>query len=116
LRRVLLANAQPFERIEAMLIPKFSLRTLLIATAGVAVLSLVLAQAVRGEATAAIAFVIALASVVIAFSFYVWTFAAAWMYHALAKVVMPGSKAPVVTSPFADARLPKQIVAPVDPE
>jgi hypothetical protein len=113
---VLLANAPAFERIDTMLIPKFSLRTLLIATAGVAVLSLILAQAVRGEATAAIAFVIALASVVIAFLFYVWTFAAAWMCHTVARLVMPGSKTPVVSSPFADARLPKQIVAPVDPE
>ncbi len=105
-----------YETIEAMILPKFSLRTLLIATAVCGVLSLVLAQAVRGEAAIAIAFLVAAGSVVLAFGLYCWAFAAAWGVSWLSRSLGTRNKGQLVTSPFADAGPPKQIVTPVDPE
>jgi hypothetical protein len=99
-----------------MILPKFSIRAMLIATAVFAVLSLVLAQAVRGEATAAIAFLIGASSIVVAFALYAWAFAAAWACSALLRSIGLIGKPVEVRSPFADAGLPKQIIAPVDPE
>ena len=98
-----------------MLLPKFSIRAMLIATAAFAVLSLVLAQAVRGEAAAAVAFLIGVGSIVLAFGLYCWAFAAAWACGALLKSVSGGTQAKV-GSPFADAGPPKQIITPIDPD
>lgn len=98
-----------------MILPKFSLRTLLIGTAVCGVLSLVLAQAIRGEADAALAFLLAAGSVALAFALYAWAFAAAWGVAKLTRSLAQG-KQPVATSPFADAGPPKQIVTPVDPD
>jgi len=98
-----------------MILPKFSIRALLIATAVFAVLSLVLAQAVRGEAAAAIAFLMGAGSIAIAFGLYFWAFAAAWLCNATLRFLSGGTKT-VAGSPFADAGLPKQILPPVEPE
>lgn len=99
-----------------MILPKFSIRAMLVATAAFAVLSLVLAQAVRGEATAAIAFLVGAGSIVLAFGFYCWTFAAAWACAWLVRAILETGRPPPVGSPFADAGPPKQIITPVDPE
>jgi len=101
--------------IVAMILPKFSIRTMLFGTAIFAVLSLVLAQAVRGEATAAIAFLIGISTIAVAFVLYFWAFAAAWLFNAAIRL-LSGGKKPTAGSPFADAGLPQQIVPPVEPE
>lgn len=99
-----------------MILPKFSIRAMLLATAVFAVLSLVLAQAVRGEAMAAIAFLVGAGSIVLAFGLYCWAFAAAWACAWLVRSVAGFGKAPRVGSPFANAGPPKQIITPVDPD
>lgn len=99
-----------------MLIPKFSLRTMLIATAVCAVLSLVLAQAVRGETKTAAAFLFGLGSIGLAFVLYFWTFAMAFLVAWLVRSISEPWKAPVVSSPFSDAGPPKQIITPAEPE
>lgn len=99
-----------------MLVPKFTIRGMLIATAVFAVFSLVLAQAVRGNAASAVGFTVAAASVVLAFGLYCWAFAAAWACSSLLRLMTGSGKGPPVRSPFADAGPPKQIIAPVDPD
>ncbi len=99
-----------------MLVPKFTIRGMLLATAAFAVLSLVLAQAVRGEAAAAVAFLVAAGSVTLAFGFYAWAFAAAWACSTLLRAITGADRTPPVSSPFADAGPPKQIITPVDPD
>jgi hypothetical protein len=114
--RELLEKRCAYATIDAMILPKFSIRAMLIATAVFAVLSLVLAQAVRGEATTAIAFLLGIGSIAVAMGLYFWAFGVAWACAWLLRNVAGAGKAPVVGSPFADARPPKQIIAPVDPE
>jgi hypothetical protein len=98
-----------------MLIPRFSLRWMLLATAVVAGLSLVLSQAVRG-ADWATALLAALCAVLAVFALYGWTFGFAWVLAWVGRRLRAKYRPPVARSPFADAGPPRQIVAPVEPE
>lgn len=94
-----------------MLIPRFSLRALLIATAVCAVFSLVLAGAVRGQPWA-IGMTAGLGSLVVVFLLHPLAFAVASVLASLRGQVTPP---PVGTSPFASAGPPRQIIPPQPP-
>jgi hypothetical protein len=66
-----------------MLIPQFSLRSVLYVTAGCAVLSLVAAMAMRGTAWA-MALTVAVASLSITFAAYGTMFFAVWVFSLVA--------------------------------
>lgn len=94
-----------------MLIPRFSLRALLIAMAVCAVFSLVIAGAVRGQpwAIGMTAGVAGLASLLL---FHPLAFAVAAMLAAVRRQVTPP---PPGTSPFATAGPPRQVISPKAP-
>lgn len=95
-----------------MLIPRFSLRWLLAVTSASGVFFLVVAQAVRGSSWARGVCVAAL-YLVVCLLFYV----AAWgatIILARARGMRPVPQ--VVTTPFATAEPPAQIIPPEDPE
>lgn len=95
-----------------MLIPRFSLRWLLAVTSASGVFFLVVAQAARGSAWARGICVAAL-YLVVCLLFYV----AAWgVAMILAKTRGTQSEPLVVTTPFATAEPPAQIIPPEDPE
>jgi hypothetical protein len=98
-----------------MLIPRFSLRWMLLATAVVAGLSLVLAQAARGTEWAS-GFLVAIGSVLLVFGLYGWTFGFAWVIAWAMRQIGLKFRPPVARSPFADAGPPRQIVTPIEPE
>ncbi len=94
-----------------MLIPRFSLRALLIATAVCAMFSLVIAGAVRGQewAIGVTAGVIALAAIVL---FHPLAFALAAVMAGIRRQMTPP---PAGTSPFATAGPPRQVLPPAPP-
>lgn len=94
-----------------MLIPRFSLRALLIATAACAVFSLVIASAVRGQAWA-IGVTAGLAGLASMLFFHPLAFAVAAVLSAVRRQSTPP---PAGTSPFATAGPPRQIISPRPP-
>ena len=94
-----------------MLIPRFSLRALLIATAVCAVFSLVLAGAVRGQPWA-IGMTAALGAFLAVMLLHPLAFGLALVASSLRVKVTPP---PAGTSPFASSGPPRQIIAPSPP-
>ena len=94
-----------------MLIPRYSLRTLLIATAACALFSLVVADAVRGKPWA-IGMTAALSALGVVFLLHPLAFAMAALFASVRKQLTPP---PQGTSPFASAGPPRQIVRPSPP-
>jgi hypothetical protein len=93
-----------------MLIPKFTIRRLLILTAVCAVISLVGTFAFRGQPWA-IALIVALAAFVMGFGAYLFFFLVVRIMSAIADLfVTPGP-----TSPFAQHRPPPQVIPPDEP-
>ena len=94
-----------------MLLPRFSLRTLLGVMTASSFLFLVLAYAVRGE-TWAIAVFAAIGSLAVCGVIYIALFMAVWLYAQLRGAGRPQRP----HSPFAASRPPPQIVRPENPE
>lgn len=95
-----------------MILPRYSLRTLLIATVICALISLVVRQAILGRPWA-IGLGAAIAAAVLVVFSHMLLFAAANVLVAVRKAFR---KPEVGRSPFASAGLPRQVVAPIDPE
>jgi hypothetical protein len=95
-----------------MLIPKFSLRSLLLLMALVGAVSLVISMAVQGQAWA-IAVSAALAGLVATFALFVMFFLLA---APMALLVESLGGRPVPASPFATQQPPPQIIPPQEPE
>lgn len=96
-----------------MLIPRFSLRLLLLITTASAIFCYVLAMATRGQEWA-IVFSIAVSSVLLALIVHAVLFAIAWMLALMGSMF---TKPHVAASPFADAAPPPQLITPPeDPE
>lgn len=93
-----------------MLIPRFTLRTVLWAMTACAVLSFVLAQAWQG-AVWAIAWAAAIGSLLLAAALYAFVFLFAF---ALSSLVGLFSRRTPSSSPFATNQLPPQLVTPID--
>ena len=94
-----------------MLIPRFSLRTLLGAMTVFAVLALVVSMAVRGQSWA-IGVAAGAASLVLALVVNAALFVAAASATAIVDVFRPRDAG---QSPFADSRLPSRHATPEDP-
>jgi hypothetical protein len=94
-----------------MPIPRFSIRALLASMAVSALISLVLAEAVRGRPWG-VGFAVALASVAVLFVLHVVVFAVAWLLARLRGLMAPP---PQGTSPFATAGPPRQYIPPAPP-
>ena len=104
-----------------MLIPRFSIKILLIVTAIAAVIAIVMREAaVRGEPWA-IGLCAALAGVVVVFCIYILLWAAAWIWDQtlglLLRMVWQSIFPPPAAggNPFASAGPPRQIVPPTEP-
>lgn len=98
--------------INAMLLPKFSIRSLLLLMVVAGFVFLTIAQAVSGQAWA-IAICIALLSLTLSFLVYAAVFFLA-VPAALVSQAMETNTVP--TSPFATHQPPPQILPPQDPE
>jgi hypothetical protein len=94
-----------------MLIPRFSLRALLIATAVCAVFSLVIAGAVRGQSWA-IGVTAGFAALVAVMLLHPLAFGLALILSSLRVKVTPP---PAGASPFATSGPPRQIIPPAPP-
>jgi hypothetical protein len=95
-----------------MILPRYSLRTLLIAMVVCALISLVVRQASLGRAWA-IGLSVTIAAAFVVILSHMLMFALANLLVAIRK----GYRKPEVgRSPFASAGLPRQVVAPIDPE
>ena len=96
-----------------MLIPRFSMRLLLLAMTACAVYSYVLLLAIR-EHVWAIAMATGVASIAIVLAAHAFTFSLAWCLAIVFRVV---GRAPQPASPFAgDSPPPQQIIPPEDVE
>lgn len=96
-----------------MLIPRFSLRQLLVITTASAIFCYVIAMATRGHQWA-IVMSIAVSSVLLALIIHAVLFAIAWMLTLMGHLF---TKQQVAVSPFADAAPPPQLITPPeDPE
>jgi hypothetical protein len=96
-----------------MLIPRFTLRRLLLVMTGISVVCVIIAQASRGHAWA-IAISMAVAGLVLCFLVYAALFSAAFTLAAMFGLTR--RRAVVAASPFAAAQPPEQLVPPEDPE
>ena len=94
-----------------MLIPRFSIRALFIATAACAVFSLVIAGAVRGQPWA-IGMTAAFAALLAVMLLHPLAFGLALVSSSLRVKVIPP---PEGTSPFATSGPPRQIIPPSPP-
>jgi hypothetical protein len=94
-----------------MLIPRFSLRSLLIATAVCAVFSLVIAGAVRGQPWA-VGMTAGFAALLAVMLLHPLAFGLAAILASLRVKAMPP---PAGTSPFATSGPPRQIIPPSPP-
>jgi hypothetical protein len=95
-----------------MLIPRFSLRSLLLLITAISVFCLIVAQACRGQAWA-IGFSLAVAYLALAFVVYGVLFGLAYLLAALRGRARTRVG---VSSPFATSEPPPQIIPPGDPE
>lgn len=96
-----------------MLIPRFSLRQLLLITTASAVFCYVLAMATRGQ-TWAIVISTAVSSVLLALIVHAVLFVIAWLLALMGSMF---TKQHVPASPFANAAPPPQLITPPeDPE
>lgn len=97
---------------DEMLIPRFSIRLMLVLTTVFAVFFMVMSFAGRGS-NAAAAVVSGVLTIGIAFAVYALLFSAAYALARLVRLTRP-SEPP--SSPFAADRLPPQVIPPQDPE
>jgi uncharacterized membrane protein len=94
-----------------MLIPRYSLRTMLGLMTAFGLLFLVISMAVRGHEWA-LAVVLAIASLAIVFLAFAGQFLVVWLFAQGARLLSrsePGS-------PFAQGKPPPQILSPTDPD
>jgi hypothetical protein len=104
-----------------MLIPRFSIKYLLIATAIAAVIALIMREAAVRAEPWAIGLVATLAGVVVVFFIFILLWSAAWVWDqtfgALLRIVWQALFPPAASSgnPFASAGPPRQIVPPSEP-
>jgi hypothetical protein len=97
-----------------MVIPRFTIRILLIATAIAAVLALVLRAAVLHYEPWSIALCTTLAGGVLIFLLYIFFWTLAWIWdQTLGQAFRPP---PQVGNPFASAGPPRQLVKPTEPQ
>lgn len=98
-----------------MVIPRFTIKILLIVTAIAAVFALVLRAAVLNKEPWAIALCTTLAGVVVVFFLYILIWSAAWIWdQTLGQAFVP--QAPLGGNPFASAGPPRQIIKPIEPQ
>jgi hypothetical protein len=99
-----------------MIIPRFTIKILLIVTAIAAVLALVMREAVLREQPWAIALCTTLGSVALVFLLFVLFWTLAWLWdQTVGQAVKPPP--PAGGNPFASAGLPRQVVPPTaDPQ
>ncbi len=95
-----------------MLIPRYTLRRLLLVMTGVALFSLVIAQAVQAKPWA-IGLVAAVAGLFLSATLYACVFVGAW---AIAGLRSGKGRQVSSQNPFRSASQPPQIIPPVDPE
>jgi hypothetical protein len=98
-----------------MLIPRFTIRWLLVLTTVCAGLSLVVSYAVQQKPWA-IAFSLGMALIPLAFLLYAITFLVAWLCSQMLQALGGRGRVAQGASPFATAGLPRQIVPPTEPE
>jgi hypothetical protein len=91
-----------------MLIPRFSLRQLLVITTASAIFCYVIAMATRGHLWA-MAIAIAVSSVISALIVHAGLFALAWLLTLIGGLF---TKQHVAASPFANAAPPPQLITP----
>ena len=90
------------------LLPRFSLRWLMMAMTVFAVLSIIVSRAIQGNAVA-LGFIVAVVSGVLLLSLFAVVFA---MVSLLRKVVAPESAGGLGSSPFGKSAVPQQVVVP----
>jgi Zn-dependent protease with chaperone function len=98
-----------------MVLPRFTIKVLLIVTAIAAVLALVLRSAVKDSEPWAIAVCISLAGILGIFCLFILFWVAAWIWdqslgQAFKPPTMQGG------NPFASAGPPRQIIKPAEPQ
>jgi hypothetical protein len=97
-----------------MVIPRFTIKILLIVTAVAAVFALVLRAAVLNNEPWAIGLCTTLAGVVVVFFLYILCWSAAWIWdQTLGQAFVPP---PQGRNPFASAGPPRQIIKPTEPQ
>jgi hypothetical protein len=101
----MLASAALCATIDAMLIPRFTLRWLLGLTTLCAGVSLIISMAVRGDAWA-IGMVSGLAAAGVVATLFVFAFLVAWLLAQIERAVFGGGP-PEGVSPFASSKLPE---------
>ncbi len=95
-----------------MLIPRFSLRWLMLALAGASLLAFTARQAVFGQSWA-LAVMASIVTLAFTFLVYIGVFSAAWM---VATFVGRAKRSPAPESPFATSKAPPQVIAPTSPD
>lgn len=98
-----------------MIIPRFTIKILLIVTAIAAVLALIMREAVRQQPWA-IALCATLGSIALVFFLFVFCWTIAWVWdQTVGQAMQPPP--PTGGNPFASAGLPRQVVPPTaDPQ
>jgi len=98
-----------------MIIPRFTIKILLIVTAIAAVVALVLRSAIVANQPWAIAVCTLLAGVTLVFGLFVLFWGLAWLWdQSLGQAFRP--PLPMGGNPFASAGPPRQIVPPTEPQ
>ena len=96
-----------------MLIPRFSMRWLLLALGGASLLAFAARQAVFGESWG-LAVMVTVGALAMMFTTYVFIFAGTFLVATLVSLLFRGRPAP--ESPFASAKAPPQVIAPTSPD
>ena len=107
-----LAKSLECAKISPMLIPRFSLRWLMLALAGASLLAFTARQAVFGQSWA-LAVMASIVTLAFTFLVYIGVFSAAWM---VATFVGLAKRSPAPESPFATSKAPPQVIAPTSPD
>ncbi len=107
-----LANPSICARIESMLLPRFTLRRLLLFMVGCAAFCWVVAAGFKGQ-TWAIAFSAGVASLGFMLLLHSMTYLVAWWISLVTDLFRPSSKR---QSPFAEGSMPPQLIPPQEPE
>jgi multisubunit Na+/H+ antiporter MnhE subunit len=97
-----------------MLIPRFSLKVLLIGTVLAAVVAYVLREAVVQTEPWAIALCMTLLVVALVFAFYILLWMIAWVWEQVGGKLLR-RRPPTAGNPFASAGPPRQVVSPSEP-
>lgn len=98
-----------------MIIPRFTIKVLLVVTAIAAVLALVLREAAIRHQPWAIGLCATLAGVVLVFFLFVMFWTVAWLFDQVYRAIFPPQQQG--GNPFASGGLPRQVVPPsADPQ